>query len=142
MLACGFFNRSAWAAEPVITDYTAMPIFIEQASAKPNILIMLDNSGSMNTWAYQGQAYNCSPQWTQVGSSTDDAQQNTASPYAVVLTDNELNLGQKPVGLRFKNVRIPRGSTIVNAYLRFRASANAAGASLTIRGQEIGRAHV
>ncbi len=135
MLACGFFNRSAWAAEPVITDYTAMPIFIEQASAKPNILIMLDNSGSMNTWAYQGQAYNCSPQWTQVGSSTDDAQQNTASPYAVVLTDNELNLGQKPVGLRFKNVRIPRGSTIVNAYLRFRASANAAGASLTIRGQ-------
>ncbi len=40
-------------AEPVMSTYTATPMFIEQSSVTPNILIMLDNSASMYTWAYK-----------------------------------------------------------------------------------------
>ncbi|MBW1920093.1 MAG: hypothetical protein JRI81_07695, partial [Deltaproteobacteria bacterium] len=39
------------ATEPSMSDYTAYPIFMSQ-SVKPNILIILDNSGSMNFNAY------------------------------------------------------------------------------------------
>ena len=38
-------------------DYTKVPPFIDQ-SVKPNILILLDNSGSMNEYIYREQKYN------------------------------------------------------------------------------------
>jgi type IV pilus assembly protein PilY1 len=41
------------AAEPVMADYTHYPIFQVNA-VEPNILIILDNSGSMNFQAYEG----------------------------------------------------------------------------------------
>ncbi|MFZ5570978.1 MAG: PilC/PilY family type IV pilus protein [Thermodesulfobacteriota bacterium] len=122
----------ALAAEPVMSDYNALPIFTEQSSATPNILIMMDNSGSMNTWAYEGQAYNCSPQWAQVGTSTDDAEEST-SAHSVSTNSTVLDLGQTIAGVRFKNIRIPRGAAITNAYLQFKANGNKAGASLTIK---------
>ena len=40
------FMQPAVATEPNIADYTAYPIFMVQA-VKPNIMIILDNSGSM-----------------------------------------------------------------------------------------------
>ncbi|MFH1481767.1 MAG: hypothetical protein ABIG67_10900, partial [Pseudomonadota bacterium] len=43
--------ESGLAKEPSIIDYTAYPVFISQ-NVKPNILILLDNSGSMNYAAY------------------------------------------------------------------------------------------
>ena len=45
------FMQPAVATEPNIADYTAYPIFMVQA-VKPNIMIILDNSGSMNFNAY------------------------------------------------------------------------------------------
>ena len=42
-----FSSNNALAAEPAIADYTHYPIFQVNA-VEPNILIMLDNSGSMN----------------------------------------------------------------------------------------------
>ena len=47
----------AWA-KPAMVEYTAVPPFVEQATVKPNILIMLDNSGSMNEYVYRNEPYN------------------------------------------------------------------------------------
>jgi type IV pilus assembly protein PilY1 len=41
---------------PTMADYTASPIFITQ-SVTPNIMILLDNSGSMNEFAYKNNPY-------------------------------------------------------------------------------------
>ena len=43
--------EAAHAAEPNLADYTAYPVFMA-TTVEPNILIMLDNSGSMNEQAY------------------------------------------------------------------------------------------
>ncbi|MBU2455479.1 MAG: hypothetical protein KJ668_19400, partial [Proteobacteria bacterium] len=44
-------NYTGYAAEPIMSDYTSYPLFMAD-TVKPNILIMLDNSGSMNFNAY------------------------------------------------------------------------------------------
>jgi type IV pilus assembly protein PilY1 len=44
-------GRSSMAAEPAMADYTHYPIFQINA-VEPNILIIMDNSGSMNEQAY------------------------------------------------------------------------------------------
>jgi len=41
------------AVEPSMDDYTCYPIF-QVSTVEPNILIILDNSGSMNEYAYNG----------------------------------------------------------------------------------------
>ncbi len=41
----------AEAAEPVMSDFTAYPPFLV-SSPKPNVMILMDNSGSMFYWAY------------------------------------------------------------------------------------------
>ncbi|TET85160.1 MAG: hypothetical protein E3J46_10135, partial [Desulfobacteraceae bacterium] len=46
-----FSPKQTLAAEPAIANYTHYPIFQVNA-VEPNILIMLDNSGSMNFNAY------------------------------------------------------------------------------------------
>jgi len=58
LLACMAFSPSALAVDPpTMYDYTALPPFVDQ-SVKPNILIMLDNSGSMNEYVYRNQPFN------------------------------------------------------------------------------------
>jgi hypothetical protein len=46
-------GRMGSAAEPAMVDYTHYPLFQVNA-VQPNILIILDNSGSMNLQAYRG----------------------------------------------------------------------------------------
>ncbi len=36
-----------------MADYTAVPPFVSENAVPPNVLLLLDNSGSMNTLAYQ-----------------------------------------------------------------------------------------
>lgn len=57
-LLAGFvFTPLAFAVSPpTMHDYTAIPQFVDQ-SVKPNILILMDNSGSMNEFAYVGETY-------------------------------------------------------------------------------------
>ncbi len=50
-VVCGF--SSVYAVEPSMGNYTSYPIF-QVSSVTPNILIMIDNSGSMNFQAYYG----------------------------------------------------------------------------------------
>ena len=46
-------SKTGFAVEPNLADYTAMPEFLFQP-VRPNVLITLDNSGSMNLNAYGG----------------------------------------------------------------------------------------
>ncbi|MFP4039657.1 MAG: pilus assembly protein [Desulfosudaceae bacterium] len=47
-----FMGVAAVQATPAMNDYSVVPFFIEQATVNPNILIVLDNSGSMNEYVY------------------------------------------------------------------------------------------
>lgn len=146
-------TRTVFAVEPSNADYECYPIF--QANAvTPNILIMLDNSGSMNfnaygTWlgnggtvpeSFYGDPY-AGTFKIRVFDNKDDAEErkpNGDSYYA----DQDLDLGYaggryRIIGTRFQSVSIPRGATITNAYITFNADATDAGAlALTIRGED------
>lgn len=138
---------SAVAVEPSMSEYTSYPIFMAQ-STKPNILIMLDNSGSMNFNAYGtypgdgglvgdtpygGEPY-CGTIEVRLGSEQDDTEQRT-NDNATYYDDATLHLGRasstQPIiaGLRFQDVQVPQGTTIVRAYLEFKASANSSGST-------------
>ena len=74
-----------------------------------------------------------------VNNGSDDAEENISSG-AAYTSDNDLDLGQHLVGVRFTNINIPQGVHIRNAYLTFISQeASAAIGSLTIRG-ELGNA--
>ncbi len=47
---------SASSCEANILDYTAYPPFVQLSGVKPNVLIMLDNSGSMHEFAYKSSS--------------------------------------------------------------------------------------
>ena len=146
-------------AEPANSDYTCSPIFTS-TSVTPNVLIILDNSGSMNLNAYGtagpwagedvdadfidtsgsnayigwivneefvGEPYNTFD--VRIPASADEAEERESSG-VVDLTDDQFDLGRSNddttgydqiVGLRFKNVQIPQGATITNAYIEFTA---------------------
>ena len=70
----------------------------------------------------------------KVSSSYDDAEQNGSS---MSRTSSDLDLGEVWVGLRFRNISIPQGATITNAYIEFTADASdAVSTSLTIYGED------
>lgn len=91
--------------------------------------------------------YACSVPGTvnqQVGNSTDDAEQN-AGTGAVSVTGTDLELTadggtQQVIGMRFFDLKIPRGATITNAYLEFTPrsdqTVNTGNPSITIRAQD------
>ena len=52
VFAISFLSGNAgWCTEPTMSDYEAIPIF-QTSSIQPNIMVLLDNSGSMNFAAY------------------------------------------------------------------------------------------
>ena len=131
------------AAEPQLVDYTNPPIFMSNV-VTPNILIMLDNSGSMNFNAYgtypgdgglvadspyTGKPYNHNVVLeVRVSDIRDDAEEwkPTGGAY---YNSGDLDLGRVDstdpsiIGTRFQNVTIPQGATILSAYLEFTVSA-------------------
>jgi len=72
----------------------------------------------------------------QIGHDDDDAEEDNGG--TMTLNDNDIELGQmKYVGVRFLDVGVPQGSTITNAYVKFRASSNNSEAtSLTIYAED------
>ena len=154
------------AVEPVLSQYQSYPVFMAN-SVDPNILIMLDNSGSMNEQAYSedfgGSVSDCGTATARLLESRDDAEENL-DDNSVRTDTNNLYLGEGEeqictrwrrgrcrqwtteyfdtmVGLRFRNVEVPPGAVITNAYITFRAYTNDSGnASFTIRGEDVGDA--
>ncbi len=124
--------------EPVMADYTSYPLFLTDAVA-PNIMIMLDNSGSMNFNAYGmyagdnqlvSTAYNGAPyneDTIVVSSSSDDSEQRDSDGYNYFSGSGDLDIGRDPgagyesmsVGVRFQNVTIDPAAIISEAYLVF-----------------------
>jgi len=141
------FMPSAMATEPNMADYTAYPIFMVQA-VKPNIMIILDNSGSMNFNAYgsypgnggeitnalfAGEPYHQITRTVDknISATQDDAEENSAPGDNVWSNSDDLNLGgfsdgsdDSVVGLRFRNIPIPKGAMIISAYIEFEAYEN------------------
>ncbi|MGI9307750.1 MAG: hypothetical protein ACR2P6_00730, partial [Gammaproteobacteria bacterium] len=75
---------------------------------------------------------------SQVGASFDDAEEDTSGIVDLISTDLELNFDatDQLIGVRFNNIAVPRGATIVNAWVQFTASAvNSEPTSLTIHGE-------
>jgi len=86
---------TAHAVEPNLADYTSYPVFMAN-TVEPNIMIMLDNSGSMNNQAYSdefgGSAENCGTVTARLGAITDDAEE-MLSDHTVQTNYTDLYLG-------------------------------------------------
>jgi type IV pilus assembly protein PilY1 len=144
-------GTKTWGAEPSMATYTCYPIFQVNA-VEPNILIMLDNSGSMNfnaygTWPgqeglvrdkpYAGAPYN-GRIGVLVNKSSDDAEEWTG---AVGVLYSDVYIGVSGTtniidGFRFQNIDIPPGATITEAYIQFKAYGDWSGtASFSIAGE-------
>lgn len=124
----------AFAAEPAIADYTSYPLFMS-SEIPPNIMVVLDNSGSMNYPAYgvftsagaltSADGYACGTTNINVYSYTDDAEEYQSGGYTW-RSSSDLDIGNSGgsatyVGMRFYNVPIPKGAKIVSAYIEFQA---------------------
>ncbi|MEW5722959.1 MAG: PilC/PilY family type IV pilus protein [Thermodesulfobacteriota bacterium] len=130
----------AFAAEPEMASYTSYPIFLSQ-SVVPNIMIILDNSGSMNEPAYPvGEPYLvCGQVTVNATANRDDAEEKygwavdgSSYSHSTDLDLGALDAGATQdilVGIRFPNAGLPQGATITKAEIRFKACANTAGAA-------------
>jgi type IV pilus assembly protein PilY1 len=125
--------------EPAMVDYTAYPVFTAD-TVPPNIMVILDNSGSMNfnaygdypkdcygsyvddgvvtANAYEGEPYAAPTHSITVAADGDDMEENAGNVYN---DSYDIDLGAWPVGIRFQNVAIPQGAKIVAAYIDFTA---------------------
>ena len=154
---------SVGAVEPNMSQYEALPIFSAQSTA-PNVMIILDNSGSMNwyaygTWSYSGATVTDQPYAgepydgiasVQIVSRYDDMEEGFVSPSTTYDDDGEddLDLGgfsttgsPSYVGVRFPGVEIPQGATITAAYIDFVARrTETVATSLNIEGEDSGDA--
>lgn len=146
--------------EPVMLDYTNYPIFHVQTQ-RPNILIILDNSGSMNfnaygSWPGDGgmvpegfeDPSDCGLRTTSVVGSVNDSEQYTSSG-APWYNSDDLDLGAHSygtaansiVGLRFTGINIPKGRQIIEATITFTPYETSTGScSLEILGEKTGYA--
>lgn len=112
---------------PTMADYVKVPPFVS-TSVKPNIMIMLDNSGSMNAAAYRADEYAGEPyngisediRGLFVQRESDDMLQDPLT--GAMIAGDTLAIGSHYVGIRFDNVDIPQGARITEAYLRFTAT--------------------
>ena len=138
----------ALGAEPSMADYTAYPVFMS-GQVQPNIMVLMDNSGSMNSNAYGSwfgdnnyvldEPYQCSSLKLGVLDTDDDAEDRLSEGDSTNITSSDLDLGHftynsstgvatNPVyvGLRYQNIPLPRNTKITNAYIEFESYNNSA----------------
>jgi hypothetical protein len=80
---------------------------------------------------------------TRVNSGSNDAEELSSGSMYLTSSDLELVFDQsnQTVGMRFIDIRIPPGSTVVNAYVQFQVDEISTGTtSLTIQGEDIDNA--
>ncbi len=113
---------------PTMAEYVKAPEFITNA-AKPNIMIILDNSGSMNYLAYPdgytGTPYNGTTVSFPVALARDDMEQSLSGAMRDGAgSANDLDFGSDYIAVRFDEVTLPQGATIVSARIEFTAKNN------------------
>lgn len=111
-----------WQA-PLMSDYVKVPVFASH-SAKPNIMIVLDNSLSMNQLAYSdgytGYPYNGTTKSFPVVLERDDMEENSSGTLRDASGSGyDLDFGTDYIGVRFQNVSIPQDATITSARIEF-----------------------
>jgi type IV pilus assembly protein PilY1 len=133
---------SAFAAEPKLIDYTSYPIFTVNP-VKPNIMIIMDNSLSMNYPAYGShpggwgdaeiidQPYSgvpYPPTYRYATMADSETAEQPVDDNITTTTFGELDLGVEDatgsanfVGLRFGDIDIPKDAVISNAHIQFTA---------------------
>ncbi len=138
---------TASAVEPVMSDYAHVPIFMVE-SVKPNIMVLLDNSGSMNFNAYGtersygnlvGDDYFGYPFQNLFLTATSDAEEEK-SDGETRASHTDLDFGMsnvssypnQAIGVRFSSVYIPQGATITNAYIQFTATVDNSSSATTM----------
>lgn len=113
---------AALAAEPSMDDYTALPV-ASSTSVPPNIMVILDNSGSMQTLAYEDYAYQGEPynnlSGTGISAGADDAEETMTPGSDPDLWSSDLDMGEQHVALRFQDINIPQSATINSARIEF-----------------------
>ncbi|MDH4028831.1 MAG: DUF1349 domain-containing protein, partial [Nitrospirota bacterium] len=77
--------RPAGAVEPLMADYTAYPPFITSGAVEPNILLVLDHSGSMQFPAYIGCDF-AGYSSNRANCGTSDTITNTGDRYLTTTT--------------------------------------------------------
>ena len=94
----------AFAAEPKMDDYTAVPV-ASSNSVPPNIMIILDNSGSMQNLAYEDYPYQGEPYnnltGTGISARADDAEERK-------ITNDDPNLWSSDLVFPRRRIRIAR----------------------------------
>ena len=149
---------SSFAVEPVMSDYSHVPLFMVE-SVKPNILVMLDNSGSMNFNAYGtgtsngdlvGDSYVGYPFQNLTHLANSDAEEQKSD--GLTRADHtDLDFGyssgayyNQAIGVQFSSIVIPPGATISNAYIQFTATAendsSASDLTVAISGNDVASA--
>ncbi|MGD9215379.1 MAG: hypothetical protein PVJ84_11215, partial [Desulfobacteraceae bacterium] len=123
--------------EPYMAQYTAFPIFSAQ-SVKPNIMVVLDNSGSMNEPAYT-DTFSGAPYFSTEYPLINALDDMEGSGAPNVSPDNQLwdlDMGERIVGLRFQDVNVDQGAVITSAYIEFVAvDSDSKTTNLTIQGE-------
>ena len=121
----------AFAAEPTMQDYQALPIQSSN-SVPPNIMIILDNSGSMQNLAYEDYSYQGEPynnlNGIGIAAGADDVEETKTIGSDPDLWSWDLDMGEQHVALRFQDINIPQGATVNSAKIEFVAYNNRSGA--------------
>jgi len=138
--------------QPAMGDYVKIPEFIGY-SVRPNVMIILDTSDSMNYNAYgawpgsgrtvTGSPFEGEPYVTSLSfpitSNYDDMEERKSD--GNVHDSSVLDIGVHLVGLRFRNVKIPQGATVTSAHIYFTADAsNNEDCTFTIAAENTGHA--
>ncbi len=106
-----------------------------------NVTVDDGNSGSAQvtfTWTVTAATSSDGVIDIRVSASSDDAEERSSGQ--VIIGSSDLDLvasgGSQTVGIRFNGLTIPRGTTIVNAYIQFTAAnARSTTTSLTLKGE-------
>ncbi|MCP4748130.1 MAG: hypothetical protein GY874_18645 [Desulfobacteraceae bacterium] len=140
-----FGDSESTFTEPLISNYEHSPIFVDE-SVKPNVMIILDNSGSMQQHAYPENSYELDSgdgiigsASVEVAASDDDVEEDDSGD--MLWAAKRLRLGKNIVGIRFQDVDVPKGVYIKSAYIQFTSRNSQNGdISLTIEGEASGDA--
>ena len=76
----------------------------------------------------------------RVAAGSDDAEEKNSGGMRMTSTDLDLvfDKGEQTVGMRFNGIDIPRGATVVNAYVQFQTNeTDSKSTSLTIKGEAV-----
>jgi hypothetical protein len=131
-LAAGGSQALSFAWTPTVTGTHVLTATAATVSGETDTA---DNTGSASSVVTAGGTTALD---VRVAASSDDAEEKPSG--TVDITNGDLELvddgGIQTVGVRFKNVKIPKGVAVVNAYIQFKVDETSSMATaLTVQGE-------